>query len=215
MRYAMRSVSRRSGIRFAALALLLSSTIAAPACTKQQTEGQSSSYLIINSILAARGNEPDEEFGVLDSDVVTGGSVYGDLGKITLTLGLKDPGVAVNPAIPTTTNFITVTRYRVKFIRTDGRSTQGVDVPYEFEGGATATVGVGDTGLEITLVRVQAKLEAPLKALTNLGGQVAIQTIAEVTLFGKDQAGRDVSVTGAISVNFADFADPSGGGGSN
>ncbi len=59
--------------------------------------------------------------------------------------------------------------------------------------------------LVITLVRAQAKLEAPLLALRNQGGQVVLTTIAEVTLFGKDQAGRDVSVQAKISVTFADF----------
>ena len=54
-------------------------------------------------------------------------------------------------------------------------------------------------------MRAQAKLEAPLLALRNQGGQVVLTTIAEVTLFGKDQAGRDVSVKAKISVTFADF----------
>jgi hypothetical protein len=36
-----------------------------------------------------------------------------------------------------------------------------------------------------------------------------ISTIADVTFYGKDETGTDVSVTGSISVNFADWADPS------
>jgi len=36
-----------------------------------------------------------------------------------------------------------------------------------------------------------------------------ISTIAQITLYGRDQAGNDVSVTGTMSVNFADWADPS------
>ena len=35
-----------------------------------------------------------------------------------------------------------------------------------------------------------------------------ISTIADVTFFGKDQTGRDVTVTGSMSINFADWADP-------
>jgi hypothetical protein len=38
-------------------------------------------------------------------------------------------------------------------------------------------------------------------------GALVISTIADVTFFGKDQTGRDVTVTGSISVNFADWAD--------
>jgi hypothetical protein len=58
------------------------------------------------------------------------------------------------------------------------------------------------------LVRAQAKLEAPLKALAGGGGSIIISTIAQVTFYGRDQAGNDVSVTGQISVNFADWGDP-------
>ena len=44
--------------------------------------------------------------------------------------------------------------------------------------------------------------------LRGLGGSVLISTIADVTFYGRDQAGRDSSVTGQISVNFADWGDP-------
>jgi hypothetical protein len=37
---------------------------------------------------------------------------------------------------------------------------------------------------------------------------VFIHTLAEVTFYGSDQAGNEVSVAGLISVNFGDFADP-------
>ena len=57
------------------------------------------------------------------------------------------------------------------------------------------------------LVPVQRKLEAPLLALRNQGGAIAIMTIANVTFYGFDQAGNAVAVTGLISVNFADWAD--------
>jgi hypothetical protein len=40
------------------------------------------------------------------------------------------------------------------------------------------------------------------------GGAFAISTIADVTFYGTDQTGNDVSVTGSISVNFADWGDP-------
>ncbi len=72
----------------------------------------------------------------------------------------------------------------------------------------TATVGGGETTVSFVLVRVQAKLEAPLAALANHGGAGVISTIANITFYGTDQTGRAVSVTGSISVNFADWADP-------
>ena len=44
--------------------------------------------------------------------------------------------------------------------------------------------------------------------LRGLGGSVVISTLADVTFYGHDQAGRETSVTGQISVNFADWGDP-------
>ena len=97
----------------------------------------------------------------------TRSTVFDDLGAGRRSASaLKDPGSSDSPTSPTTTNFITVTRYHVEFVRADGRNTPGVDVPFPFDGAMTVTVGAADaTGGRSTLVRVQAKLEAPLTAL--------------------------------------------------
>ena len=58
----------------------------------------------------------------------------------------------------------------------------------------TDTASVG-----FTLVRNQAKAEAPLKALGQNG--LLITTIAKVTFYGHDQTGREVSVSGNIEVD--------------
>jgi hypothetical protein len=109
---------------------------------------------------------------------------------------------------PSRNNYITVNRYRVTYKRSDGRNTPGVDVPFGFDGAGTVTVTDQDAGLAFVLVRVQAKLEPPLMNLRNGGGADTISTIADITFYGRDQAGNDISVTGSISVNFADWADP-------
>ena len=171
-------------------------------------KGTSASYAIIDSIQAASGASPDKLSGVLASDVETKGGIMEDPGVVGFRLALKDPGTAASPTTPSTTNFITFTRYHVNYIRSDGRNTQGVDVPYAFDGAMSVTVRDIAVSGTFTLVRVQSKLEAPLKALVGLGGAIVISTIAEVTFYGEDQAGRAVSVTGRISVNFADWADP-------
>ena len=49
--------------------------------------------------------------------------------------------------------------------------------------------------------------EPPLLALRGGDGQFAISTIATVTFYGHDQTGRAVSVSGKISIEFADWAD--------
>ncbi len=78
-------------------------------------------------------------------------------------------------------------------------------MPYAFDGAFTVTVS-GDTSAGFTLVRNQAKQEAPLKALQT--NPIVVSTIAEVTFYGHDQTGREVSVTGNIGVSFANFGDP-------
>lgn len=184
-------------------------------CAAAGRPGEASSYLIVDSLVAASGAEPDAFGGTLGSDVLTlversvGGvqvrvpTVFEDLGQVRFRLAMKDPTVVAYPV-----NAITVNRYRVVFRRADGRNTPGVDVPFGFDGAMTATVAPDGTIASFTLVRIQAKGEAPLLALVGGGGAMAISTLAEVTFYGKDQAGRDVVATASISVNFADWGDP-------
>src|SRR5262249_8746698 len=96
---------------------------------------------------------------------------------------------------------------RVQYRRSDGRNTPGVDVPNPFDSGLTVTVpadGTVTSGFDI--VRNVAKQEAPLSTLRT--GETFISTIAEVTFYGHDQAGNEVSVTGSIGITFGNFADP-------
>jgi hypothetical protein len=179
----------------------------ASGCTTVQQQGTGSSYLIVDDLNAASGAAPTQFGGLLQSDVQTKGGVFEDPGQVTLSLALKDPGSSDTPTSPTTANFITVTRYHVDFVRADGRNTQGVDVPFSFDGAMTVTVGNQSGTASFTLVRAQSKLEAPLLALVTNGS--VISTIANITFYGTDQTGRAVSVTASIGVNFANWADPS------
>lgn len=197
------------GRRVAAV-LVLAAVLLSSGCSETVRTGRSPAYLIIESITAV-GND-DEEGNLLSSDVLTDGGVLEDRALATFRLALKDIGEPGNAAAPSTNNAITINRYRVSYRRTDGRNTPGVDVPYPFEGAGTITV-VDTAALEFLLVRVQAKLEPPLKQLAVAsgnppGGALVISTIADVTFYGRDQVGNDVSVTGSIAVNFADWADP-------
>jgi hypothetical protein len=218
MGHTFRSVRRT---RFAgAGALALAALLAQPGCTSQQRDSQSPSYLVLANLEAASGATPQEFGNVLSSDVLTRvkqtidgeevrvPTIFADGATASFILALRDPGTDSSPTTPSPANFITVTRYHVKFVRSDGRNVQGVDVPYEFDGAATGTVTAAGGGVGITLVRNQSKAEAPLASLVNGGGAGYISTIAEVTFYGTDQAGREVSVTGKISVNFADWGDP-------
>jgi hypothetical protein len=196
-------------LRAAFLAALAAGAAGSSSCTSAVRQGDGSSFLIIDSIVGFSGPDDEETGNNLQSDVLTDGGVIEDEGIVQLRLALKDPGSATIPTLATTNNFITVTQYHVVFIRTDGRNTPGVDVPWPFDGAVTGTVRAeGTTSFNFPLVRVQAKQESPLAAMAGGGGAGVISTIAEITFFGKDQAGRAVSVTGRISVDFADFADP-------
>jgi hypothetical protein len=144
--------------------------------------------------------------GTLQSDVITNvndiATIISDTGRVTMRLVMKDVGTAPSPV-----NGVTINRYRVMFRRSDGRNTPGVDVPFPFDSALTFTVpptGTVTAGFE--LVRHVAKEEAPLLALR--ASAVVISTVADVTFFGRDQAGHDLSVTGSIGVQFGNFGDP-------
>ena len=196
------------GRRLKVAALLLCATALPSSCSEAIRTGQSNSYLVITTMQGIKGggsnaNTPDAN---LDSDVLTlvpaltgVPTIFGDTGTASFTLVMKD---TLNE--PTAVNAITLTQYHVRYIRADGRNVQGVDVPYEFDGGLSVTINSSGTA-GFMLVRNQAKTEAPLAALANNG--TIISTIAEVTFYGHDQTGRAVSVSGRIDINFANWGD--------
>jgi hypothetical protein len=193
-----------------------SAALASASCGDAVRQGRSPAYLVIEELVAASGAEPDKFSHTLASDVVTNvkvdeyyqPTIYEDPGRVQMHIALKDAGIPGNPTTPSPNNLITVDRYHVSYTRADGRNTAGVDVPHAFDGAATGTIGSNASTMSFILVRAQAKKEAPLQALRGIGGAMLISTIAEVTFFGRDQAGNAVSVVGRISVNFADWGDP-------
>jgi hypothetical protein len=181
-----------------ALAVSLAALMAMSSCSDAIRTGQSPSYMILQSLTGPNNS------GTVQSDVVSDtGSVVQDNGAATIQVALKDPSATT----PTAVNSITIYQYHVEYTRTDGHNVQGVDVPYAFDSGVTQTIAAGGSGsVPFTLVRIQAKLEAPLAALAGHRGQQVISTIAQVTFYGQDQNGRDVTVSGNIEVDFADWA---------
>jgi hypothetical protein len=187
------------------------SLLSASGCGDLVRQGTGSSYLIVSALDAASGATPQAFGSNLQSDVITVvddvATIFNDVGRVRFTLGMKDAGSAESPTTPTANNFITINRYHVDFIRADGRNTQGVDVPYAFDGAMTGTIGASDTTIGFTLVRHTAKGEAPLAALAR--SPVIISTIARITFYGRDQTGREVIATAQMSVDFGNFGDPS------
>ena len=212
----MRAIHRRGMRAFAAVALLAGSV----SCGEVIRQDQSPVIVIIDSLEAASGADPGNLSGFLLSDVQTlveqqvdgetvmVPTIFNDIGQVTMRIIAKDAGNGNVSLLPTPWNNVTINRYRISYIRADGRNTPGVDVPYPVDGAVTATIGSTPTTVPFEVVRHQQKLEQPLRALANFGGRLFISTIAEITFYGADQAGNAVAVKGTISVSFSDYADP-------
>ncbi len=186
-------------------------------CGSVVRQGRAPVFMVIDLLQGVRGAvEAGDPSGTLLSDVLTlvtspkpctdtapCPTIFDDFGAATLRISPKDvSGVSA----PTTNNDVTITRYRVAFRRADGRNTPGVDVPHGFDGGVTGTIPAGGSlKISFELVRHVAKQESPLVQLTY--SPTIISTIADVTFYGRDQVGNEVSATGSLSVNFGNFGD--------
>ena len=186
--------------------VLFGTLIAATAsCGDVVRQGRAPVFLVIDQLLGANGNDPSTFFNVLLSDVVTNNSPFNDPGQVTLRIVPKDVGT-ITPTPLSTNNDVTITRYRVSYRRADGRNTPGIDVPYAFDGAVTGTVGAASAlTLGFQLVRNVAKKETPLVQLVT--NPIIITMIADVTFYGQDLVGNDVSATGSIQIDFGNFGD--------
>ena len=188
-------------------------------CADLARTGSGPSYLIMENVTGAAGSSGGSSTftsSLLSDvqvlvDVTVGGvtvkqpTLFNDLGRANIRAQMKN---AVNPVTPSPLNSVTLTHYRVRYRRTDGRNTEGVDVPYGFDGATTVTIPIGATAqVNFDLVRHQAKLERPLITLVGGRGLIFLSTIADVTFYGRDQAGNELSITGSIDVQFGDFGD--------
>lgn len=156
------------------------------------TDSQASVLLVVRSI---------EDGGPVLSDIVSEENTI-----VNCDVVVEAEVVPKNPNLePTRRDTVTVSSYHVKYTRSDGRDVQGLDVPYEISGPLTQTID-GNTSVEvpITMVRHQAKLEAPLK---NITGTDVVTMAAEVTLYGETLNGDGVSASGSVQITFADFGD--------
>lgn len=167
------------------------------------------------------------------SNTVTGGTsanvLYSDVSQVInddvevdVNIFQKNPNITASSP----NNHVYLDSYRVRFLRTDGRNTEGVDVPYSITGPIGSTrIHTPSSGTEqevtatITIVRHQAKLEPPLRNMNGgalqvqlppapgFSGAAVLTTIAEITVFGKTLTGSNLTATGRIQVTFADFVD--------
>jgi len=184
-------------------------------CGDVVRQGASPVYLVMDSLTASAGSgtaATGSGSNFLQSDVAawspapcssTTPCIYNDTGKVSLRALPKN----VSATAPSSNSEVTISRYHVSYRRADGHNSPGVDVPFGFDGAVTGTTNSGKLDLGFEIVRHVAKLETPLIEL-GLNPNV-ITTIAEVTFYGRDQVGNDVSVSGTIQIDFGNFADKS------
>jgi len=155
----------------------------------------------VNLIIAAINDG-----AVLDSDVRIGEGSTGicpDVVAVAVAVRNKNP----NAPAPNVPSAVLLKSYEVRFFRSDGRATEGLDVPYRITGNLAAAVDVassGTTDIPIEVVRRQAKLEPPLSTIRQTS---VLTAMAEVTLYGETISGQGVSASGRFQIDFADFGD--------
>jgi hypothetical protein len=197
-------------VRLLALAALV---FAAAGCGDVVREGKSPVILLVTSLQGTSGATNDTGNPLL-SDVITlvrapapctptspCPTVFNDTGTATLTITPKNITVA-----PSSNNQVTLRRYTVRFRRNDGRNVPGIDVPHPFDGALALTVGTsGAATAGFEFVRHVAKMESPLVQLVT--NSEIIATIADVTFYGTDLVGNEVTATGSMVVEFGNFGD--------
>lgn len=200
------------------LAIAAACLIASASCGSELIRGSRSPvYLVIMGVQGASGNIGGgglagnsllSDVVVLVDELINGRTVRRETvfnDNVTVTVRALEKNQS---ATLSTTNIVSLTRYRVNFRRSDGRSTPGVDVPYGFDGGLSRTFSPGEiVDVSFVIVRHQAKLEPPLMQLRGLGGLGFISTTAEITLWGRDQNGNELTATAFMDVHFGDFGD--------
>lgn len=195
----LRNLSRDGNSRGSALSLgavvAVAAALAMAGCSADYVENNESPVLLL--ITALNGGAQ------LDSDVRNGENstfVCENEIDVELTVQNKNPNAPSSPS-----SIVQLDTYEVRYTRSDGRGTEGVDVPFRITGTLAASVGVGDDlTIPLEVVRRQAKLDPPL---TNIQQTTILTVQAQVTLFGKTISEKRVSATARMQIDFADFGD--------
>jgi hypothetical protein len=128
----------------------------------------------------------------------------------------KNPNLSITSRVAMA---VIIERYEVRYFRSDGKNTEGVDVPYRISGNITRGFDVeasSTVDVPVEVVRAQAKVEPPLTnlrggttfenngAVTN-GQALVITCFAEITIHGRTLAGEAVAGTGRLQIDFSDW----------
>jgi hypothetical protein len=186
-------------------------------CNPLEDDSKSDSLLLVVNIVGTDIENSEANFlesDVVDTDSEGNTSVADDAAVVTFTARTLNP----SPLFDDTSVYsnIFVERYVVSYFRSDGKSQEGVDVPYAFEGAMSAMVEVdAEESVSFIIVRAIAKLEPPLVDMAQGRGEGQLNVTAKIDFYGKDTVGNSVKATGYLSIFFADYAEQesSGGGG--
>ena len=191
------------------LAALAAGFLLLPACNPVENTTQSATLFRIVSLTGKDLADQDQNF--LLSDVLyvnpdTGAQTWvADVAKATFSAELLDPKSLTGAS---SYNDIMVTRYVVTFQRSDGRNSQGTDVPYSFEGTLSVLVPIGQaTAATFVIVREIAKQEPPLLNLKDGLPGDGLYVTAKVDFYGRDGANKTVKATGYLPITFANYAN--------
>lgn len=194
-------------------------TILMAGCTPEWARENATGLLMtVSDITGTPGGTGLEDGDVLFSDV---SQWINDDAVVTISLFRKNPSVTNSSPLED----VRLETYQVRYLRSDGRNVEGVDVPNRITGAlnsilihAPSGTGEAEADVVINVVRHVAKREAPLINLIgvlptatrsiSLPGQGIITTVAEITIFARQVTTREpLQATGRFQVTFADFAD--------
>jgi hypothetical protein len=193
---------------YARLALAAMAALPALSCTPDWATDNNTPFILEISSITPSPMRSDVEVlndgqaTVFNDDVVVGVNVFRKN---------NSPTLGTSPV-----EHVYLERYEVRFFRSDGHNTEGVDVPFHITGPLGNlrfhTAGPGGAGeveqtVAITVVRHQAKLEPPLMNLRFLGNEGIITAFAEITIHGRTVQGGVLEARGTVQISFADFAD--------
>jgi hypothetical protein len=184
-------------MRANAIVVVLGALAASGCVPDWAKQGESPNILLMTAI---NGGTP------ITSDVrISNGTVCPDFATLRVENHQKNP-------LNTDASFrgdIVLERYDVRYIRSDGLSTEGVDVPFRITGNVAQEIQAANSAtLNLEIVRRQAKLEAPLKNLIALGGGQVVTMFAEVTVHARSTVQQTTNAaTARVQIDFADFVD--------
>ena len=195
-------------------------------CTPEWArDNETGIFMEIAAIEGAAGGTQEgggDGAAVLFSDVASlGNTTINDDAIVLVNVYRKNPNVEATSPL----EHVRLESYQVRYLRSDGRNVEGVDVPHRITGPINSVrfhtpTGTGELEIEvpIVIVRQNAKREPPLvnlvgntsagQTLGRVQGEGFIFTTAEITVYARQvTTGEALQATGRLQVAFGDWID--------